>query len=175
MHNGLAKLSNVVVSSSMTLDQVFSAASTLAMISWLGLALSPWARWVPRVWVPLAASTLFGVAYLALITGAPGWQNGGFGSLQQVEGLFGDRRMLLAGWLHYLAFDLFIGAWIVREAERRRIPHWMIIPSLLLTFMLGPVGLLSFLIIRQLRKAPWSVTDAAHTENTASTEWVQRA
>ena len=133
----------------------------LAMICWIGLVVGPWARWVPRVVVPLATAALFGVAYLVLIIGAPGWETGGFGSLDEVTRLFADKRMLLAGWLHYLAFDLFIGAWIVREAERRRISHWLIVPALFLTFMFGPVGLLLFLLIRQLKGAPWHIDEGS--------------
>lgn len=145
----------------MTLDGIFSAASMLAMICWIGLVLSPWAVWIPRIVVPLGTSILFGVAYLVLIIGAPGWAEGGFGSLDEVTRLFADKRMLLAGWLHYLAFDLFVGAWIVREAKRLHISHWLIVPSLFLTFMFGPVGLLLFLVIRQLKRAPWCVNESA--------------
>jgi len=143
----------------MTLDGAFSLASLMAMLCWIGLALGPWARWVPRVLVPIVMAMLFGLAYLALAIGAPGWSNGGFGSLDEVSRLFADRRLLLAGWLHYLAFDLFTGAWIVREAERRRIPHWMVVPTLLLTFLVGPVGLLAFLLLRQLRGGPWAIDE----------------
>ena len=163
----LAKLSSVVVSSSMTLDGIFSAASMLTMVCWLGLTVSPWVRWVPRVVVPIGIASLFGLAYLALIIGAPGWEHGGFGSLDAVTSLFADKRMLLAGWLHYLSFDLFVGAWIVREAERQQISHWLIVPNLWLTFMLGPVGLLLFLIIRQLRRAPWSINETVSATHSA--------
>ena len=63
--------------------------------------------------------------------------------------------MLLAGWTHYLAFDLFIGGWEVRDAQRRGIPHLLVVPALVLTFLFGPAGLLLYLAIR--RFAPHKV------------------
>jgi len=65
-----------------------------------------------------------------------------------VRMLFDNPWMLLAGWTHYLAFDLFIGGWEVRDAQRRGIPHLLVIPALVLTFLFGPVGLLLYLAIR---------------------------
>ena len=59
--------------------------------------------------------------------------------------------MLLAGWIHYLAFDLFIGGWETRDAVRNGIPHLLVIPCLLLTFMLGPIGLLAYFALRSGR------------------------
>jgi len=51
-------------------------------------------------------------------------------------------ELLLAGWVHYLAFDLFIGSWEVEDAAANGIPHWLLLPCLFLTLMVGPVGLL---------------------------------
>ena len=68
-----------------------------------------------------------------------------------MSALFGNRGILLAGWLHYLAFDLFVGAWEVREAGRVGLPHWLILPALALTFLFGPLGLLVFLVLRAAR------------------------
>ena len=56
--------------------------------------------------------------------------------------------LLLAGWLHYLAFDLLIGTWEVRDARERGIPHVVVVPCLVLTFMLGPAGWLLYLALR---------------------------
>lgn len=53
-----------------------------------------------------------------------------------------------AGWTHYLAFDLFIGGWEVRDARQRGIPHLLVVPVLVLTFLVGPAGLLLYLAIR---------------------------
>jgi hypothetical protein len=59
--------------------------------------------------------------------------------------------LLLAGWVHYMAFDLFIGAWETRDARRAGVPHLMVVPCLILTFMLGPIGLLVYLALRAWR------------------------
>jgi hypothetical protein len=74
-----------------------------------------------------------------------------------VSALFSNPWVLLAGWTHYLAFDLFIGGWEVRDAQRRGIPHLFIVPALVLTFLFGPAGLLLYLAIRSL--APHSAVE----------------
>jgi hypothetical protein len=56
--------------------------------------------------------------------------------------------MLLAGWTHYLAFDLIVGSWEVRDARERGISHWLVVPCLALTFMFGPVGFLAYQALR---------------------------
>ena len=70
--------------------------------------------------------------------------------------MFQSHGVLVAGWIHYLAFDLFIGAWEVRDAQANRVPHLLVVPCLLLTFMLGPAGLLLYLVLRAaLRRRVW--------------------
>jgi len=81
--------------------------------------------------------------------------DGGFSSLAEVARLFENPSLLLAGWVHYLAFDLFIGAWEVRDARRLGIPHLLVVPCLVLTFMLGPVGLLLYLGLRVGLRRRW--------------------
>jgi hypothetical protein len=76
---------------------------------------------------------------------------GGFGSLSDVALLFSEPAVLLAGWVHYLAFDLFIGAWETRDAQAHHVPHLLLIPCLILTFMLGPIGLLTYFALRTMR------------------------
>jgi hypothetical protein len=73
--------------------------------------------------------------------------------LQQVAALFSVPAALLAGWIHYLAFDLFIGSWEVRDSQRLKISHWLVVPCLVLTFLFGPIGLALYLLLRAgLRK-----------------------
>jgi hypothetical protein len=73
---------------------------------------------------------------------------GGFGSLQEVTVLFSNPNLLLAGWIHYLAFDLFVGAWEVRDAQRQGIHHLLVIPCLFATLMAGPAGLALYWLVR---------------------------
>ena len=98
--------------------------------------------------MPFVVPCVLAVVYLGLVaTSMPG-SEGGFSSLAGVSTLFDNPWALLAGWTHYLAFDLFIGGWEVRDAQRRGIPHLVVIPCLILTFLLGPVGLLLYVAIR---------------------------
>ena len=123
----------------------FQIGNMLALSGWVALvAPPPKRRWTPTVWkftgrtIPL----LLAVAYVALI--AAYWVPGGVGSLAQVRQLFDQPGLLAAGWLHYLAFDLFVGTWIARRAGELDLPHALAVPCLLLTFMFGPAGLLAF-------------------------------
>jgi Mn2+/Fe2+ NRAMP family transporter len=66
-----------------------------------------------------------------------------------------------AGWIHYLVFDLFVGAWQVRDAQRRGITHLAVIPCLVLTLLAGPVGLLLYLALRTgMRRGGFLLEDA---------------
>ncbi|MFM7446101.1 MAG: ABA4-like family protein, partial [Tabrizicola sp.] len=96
----------------------------------------------------MAIPLLLALAYTGLIL-AFWWEApGGFGSLPEVQALFTHPHIALAGWVHYLAFDLFVGSWEVRTARAEGIPHWAVIPCLILTFLFGPAGLLAFAILR---------------------------
>lgn len=132
-------------------DALFGLASLAALAGWLGLLASPFAPRLADRFSGFAVPLLLSAAYAGLI--AAFWNRGeaGFGSLDEVARLFQTRELLLAGWIHYLAFDLFIGAWIVREGRRSGMPFWLVLPSLPLTFLFGPAGLLLFSMIRLVR------------------------
>jgi hypothetical protein len=139
--------------------QVFSNA---AVLGWLLLLIAP--DWVvTRAMVRSGIlPLLLCVAYAVLIAPLLSLELfRGFGSLDGVMKLFTDPRLVLAGWVHYLAFDLWLGAWIVSDSRARRIAHWKILPVLPFTFMLGPVGVLMYMLI--LRRRPLD-TDAAKKE-----------
>jgi len=72
----------------------------------------------------------------------------GFSSLHGVAAFFSSPYALTAGWVHYLVFDLFVGAWETRDAKRRGIPHLLVIPCLVVTLVVGPVGLLLYIVLR---------------------------
>jgi len=134
----------------MSAEKLFSLCSLMATIGWLLLILLPRRRWVSTIVSGRVIPLLLAGIYLALLATRWGKSSGGFGSLAGVAALFSNQWILLAGWIHYLAFDLFIGSWEVRDAEEQKIPHWLVIPCLALTFLFGPVGLLTYFALRSL-------------------------
>jgi len=128
-------------------ETLFSASGKLAMVGWALLVFAPRWRWSQRIAsaiIPLALATVYLVLIVLYFAKSPG----GFGTLAQVRQLFQNPWLLLAGWIHYLAFDLFLGAWQARQAQRLGISHFVVIPCLLLTILFGPVGFLVFWTIR---------------------------
>jgi hypothetical protein len=132
----------------MNAETVFSIANFTAMAGWILLVFAPHWTWTRKIVLSGAISLLLSAAYLILIVLFFGKADGGFGSLADVAKLFTNQWALLAGWIHYLAFDLFVGAWEVKDAEERGISHWFVIPCLILTFLLGPIGFLLYHILR---------------------------
>ncbi|HSS00119.1 MAG TPA: ABA4-like family protein [Kofleriaceae bacterium] len=135
----------------MTTDALFRILNMATLVAWLPLVVFPRRRWANTV-VPIAMPALLAVVYAALLALSLPGSDGGFSSLDGVRALFVDPRGLLAGWTHYLAFDLFIGGWEVRDAQQRGIPHLLVVPALALTFLFGPAGLLLYLAISRLRR-----------------------
>ena len=135
----------------MTAEQLFSILNLIAVAAWLPLVFLPRVRWTTTL-LPVAMPLVLAVIYLVLVAATLPGSQGGFSSLAGVKALFDNPWALLAGWTHYLAFDLFIGGWEVRDAQRRGIPHLFIVPALVLTFLLGPVGLLLYVATRWFAK-----------------------
>ncbi len=135
----------------MNAEQVFSICNSVALVGWLILVFAGRMRWAAYLTTGVVLPLLLAVAYLVLLVGYWGETKGGFGSLSGVAALFENHWVLLAGWIHYLCFDLFIGSWQVRDAAARGISHWLVIPCLFFTFMFGPVGLLLYFGLRTVR------------------------
>jgi hypothetical protein len=138
----------------MDVDLIFRIASSVAAAGWLVLLASPFAPKVARTISGLAIPLLLAVAYSGLIMGFWSSGQGGFDSLDHVAQLFQSPQLLLAGWIHYLAFDLFVGAWIVRSARESGIAFWAVIPFLFLTVLFGPAGFLLFNMIVAAKSVP---------------------
>lgn len=144
----------------MSVDTAFQIAQLGILVLWGLLIVMPnWAITQRLVHTPIMPLAL-ALAYLAyaipgFIAGGP--EGGGFSSLEQVMLLFTSKQAVMAGWIHYLVFDLFVGAWEARDARRRAMPHWMLVPCLILTLLLGPVGLGLYLLIRAVRFKRWSL------------------
>ncbi len=132
----------------MSSESLFQIANPITLLGWLALILAPFA---PRVTDRIAAviiPLLMSVAYSALILVYWSGSSGGYSSLPDVMALFTDPNIALAGWVHYLGFDLIIGAWAVRTARAERIPHLLVLPHLALIFLFGPAGFLTFHAMR---------------------------
>lgn len=135
------------------LEYIFSLASTAALGGWVVLAiLGLWGRtagvaqWGAGALVPLLLSLAYAVLLVPGLGDTP--EGGSFSTLAGVKALFSSDQALLVGWIHYLAFDLFVGAWEARDARRLGIPHLLILPCLFLTLMFGPVGLVVYFALR---------------------------
>lgn len=136
----------------MSADTLFTIANPLALLGWLALALAPlqprlidlFAGW----FLPALLSLGYAVVMLVHFADAPG----GFQSLADVQALFTDADVALAGWVHYLAFDLFIGAWILRDARREGLAHWAVLPILPFVFLFGPAGFVAYVTLKLVRR-----------------------
>ena len=140
-----------------TPDFLFSLANPVAMLGWAMLVLAPRWRGTRALVLSGALPLLVADAYAGLIAAhylGPHGGEGGFQSLEAVAALFRDRWALLAGWVHYLCFDLWTGTWEVRDAQPRGVPHGLLVPCLLLTFLFGPVGLLLYFGVRSRYPEP---------------------
>jgi hypothetical protein len=139
----------------MSAEQVFGIAGQLTMVCWILLAAS---LFIPRLrkgvqWLAIVAwPTLIGLTYLAAMAADYPAPQGGFGSLADVRLLFSSDWILLAGWVHYLVFDYFVGAWMVRDSDRQNVHAVLVLPCLFLCLMAGPLGLLLYLMFRGGRK-----------------------
>lgn len=137
----------------------FSAANMLALAMWAALILLP--RW-PAL---MAAALYLGVGLLCgayavgligILTGIfdPVGASGGsmdFGSIEGVRAIFARDGGVTVGWIHYLAFDLFVGIWIARDADAKGFSRIVQAPILLATFLAGPLGLFLWLAVREKR------------------------
>ncbi|MFK8057893.1 MAG: ABA4-like family protein [Saprospiraceae bacterium] len=140
----------------MSPDTLFSIASMIAFLGWLALILLP-KPWRYRVPIALCAPAL-AVLYAVLIFPVlKGMDPAAFSTLDGVMSLQGSELAALVGWVHYLAFDLIVGWVIANDADLLRINRWLVVPALLLTFMLGPVGWLIYLLIRVASKRGYVV------------------
>ena len=132
---------------------LFSIANTLILIAWLPLVVAP--RWsltqhmINRPYIPFVLSFF----YLFFLIRDGGLAEADFSSLNGILSMYhnASAEAAAAGWMHYLAFDYWIGCWMLRDAQNKSVPHLLVILPLLCTFMLGPVGILLYVIFSQLR------------------------
>ena len=132
----------------MTLGQIFSLCSLLALAGWLALLAAPLSR-IPLIRTARILSAVLALAYFVqLFTITQPVEGGNFSTLAGVSALFSMPGNVMLGWTHFLAFDLFTGAWAVEDAAKIGIPNWALVVPLVLKFLVGPIGLLTYGAIR---------------------------
>ena len=130
---------------------LFNATNAISLVAWALLILGPRS---PRM---AAIILYFGVGLLCLaytiffVAQVEGVFHGDFIGIEGIRALFQSDGGVVLGWTHYLAFDLFIGQWIAKDADHKGFSRITQAPFLLLTLFAGPIGLLLWLIIRERR------------------------
>jgi len=137
----------------MSHETVFSIINFVSIAGWILLLVAPGRRIVTDVVASVLIPAAMAVFYIGVLAAVWGRSEGSFSTLAGVSTLFKEPWLLLAGWAHYLAFDLFVGSWEVRDARKRQIPHLLVIPCLISTLMFGPLGWLLYMVIRAVRGA----------------------
>jgi hypothetical protein len=131
-------------------DLVFKVANWIVLAGWLALLLAPLRRDALVMAARVAAAAVAAIYVVLLVRGlsvGPGLPDGaGFSTLDGVVALLSRREAILGGWVHFLAFDLFVGSWMAEDAPKAGVPHWLLVPLLGLTLMAGPAGLLLYLV-----------------------------
>ncbi|MEO1649336.1 MAG: ABA4-like family protein [Pseudomonadota bacterium] len=135
---------------------IFKAVNLIALAAWAALILAP-------RWPALLSSILYLVVgglcalYAALLISVlsgfipAGNEGADFTTIEGVRSIFGSDVGVVIGWTHYLAFDLFVGLWIARDADAKFFARWIQAPILLATFIAGPLGLIIWLLVREPR------------------------
>ena len=136
----------------MTPTDVFSLVNMTAMVMWVFMIFLP--KWkvtrflIDYKVIPIILSVIY-LVYIIQSMLIDGIMD--FGSLSSVMELFTEENAVLAGWVHYLAFDLLVGMWMLDKNRTLDIHQLVMAPCLFLTFMFGPLGFLIFMTVKTLR------------------------
>lgn len=137
------------------METIFSLSSLLVMPFWLLMIALPNWRWTQRVmrslWVVVPAAVLYAVLIVPNAAGA--LADLANPTLAGIQALLGSAAGATVGWIHFLAFDLFVARWAYLEnQDTTHLPWWVMSPTLFLVLMFGPLGLLVYLAARGVRK-----------------------
>ncbi|MEM7358409.1 MAG: ABA4-like family protein [Pseudomonadota bacterium] len=148
------------------LNTIFDLKGKLTMVGWLALATAPLWSWATMVASLVIALLCLIYVYLLAFGrkydgGAPEPGPRDFFSLKGVLRVFQNPRTTLAGWTHFLAFDLFVGLFIVMDSQQIGLSHWLVLPLLFATLMFGPAGLLLYIILRVIMSGDLAELDLA--------------
>lgn len=133
--------------------ELYFAAFNIAVIpAWLLLIFAPKWPWtntvVHQIWIP----GLLCAGWIGILIFKPDPPEGsGIASLEQFMLFVSSPFSALQIWVQLIVWDLFIGAWVGRDALRNNIPHGFVVPCLLGVFILPPLGLFLYFLIRFIR------------------------
>lgn len=146
----------------MAWDTLFTLTNVIAMTGWAALVMLP-RRPLVHSLVLFGCVGMLCLAYTAMfVTIFGGWVDPGRVpgapaadltdyTVDGIRALFMSDGGIVLGWTHYLAFDLFVGLWISRDADSKGFSRWVQLPFLFLTLMAGPIGLVAWLMVRERR------------------------
>ena len=138
----------------MNYEIIFNIYNTGILIFWFFLLVFPKSKLTQKMtdfpWIPLVIA--FG--YIYFLGTSDSIFPVDFSSLSGLTEMFqnSNPRGVAAGWLHYLAFDFWVGCWILRDSQKKGVKHAFIIFPMLFTFMLGPVGLIIYTLVLLFQK-----------------------
>jgi ABA DEFICIENT 4-like len=135
---------------------LFRFSNFLVLPLWALMILLPRWRWTTRIMRSPFVSALPATLYAALVLPRLGevWPIVLRPALSSVAVLLGSPAGATIAWVHFLAFDLFVGRWIYLEGHERQVNPWLMAPVLFLTLMLGPAGFLLYLMVRSVTVTP---------------------
>jgi hypothetical protein len=134
----------------MTFEGFYSASMAFVLVGWAALLAAPWKRAMCII-VARSVALILALTYVyQLLFTTVSVPSGNFTTLAGVTALFSLAPNVMLGWSHYLVFDLFVGSWEVEDAGRRGLSHFWVAPCLILTLMVGPVGLMVYFIVRTI-------------------------
>ena len=139
---------------------MFSLTNFIALVAWVVLALLPRGPKLMAIVLYLGVGLLcaaYALMFAGLLAGLfdprtlPNAGQGSFTSIAGIRALFMSDGGIVIGWTHYLAFDLFVGLWIAKDADHKGFSRLVQLPFLFATLMAGPIGLLLWMFVRERR------------------------
>ncbi|MFL2611592.1 MAG: ABA4-like family protein [Flavobacteriaceae bacterium] len=137
-----------------TTENIFNSINLIVLLGWIPLFIFPYSRFTRKLVNGLYLPFFLCVFYLYFLSQTEGLFSADFSSIAGILDLFksSTEESAAAGWIHYLAFDYFVGCWIVNHSIKKGIPYIIFIIPLIFTLFAGPFGLLLFLILRLFYK-----------------------
>jgi hypothetical protein len=139
----------------MTPDTLFSIANGIALLGWIALIVMYSSPKMSRIVIGSAVLLLCMAYLILLVPGLGNMDPEAFNTLGGVMQLFTQPEAVLVGWIHYLAFDLMTGVTIAVSGIKNGFNRWVLLPCFFFTFMLGPVGLLFYLVLLSVKNREW--------------------